>query len=70
MIVCKLSDILNERSMSRRALARKAGVNKNTICKWIHGQVAMIDVPTLDAICQALRVQPGEVFRREADTDA
>jgi lambda repressor-like predicted transcriptional regulator len=31
MIVCKLSDILEERGMSKRELARRSGLNINTL---------------------------------------
>ena len=57
-----LQDILAERGMSRRELARKAGVNKNTACRWAHGDIAMMDLRTLDRICKALKIQPGEML--------
>ena len=70
MIVCRLPDILRTKGMSRRELARRAGVNKNTICKWAQGEVVMLDLATLDLVCAALQVQPGELLVwREETTD-
>lgn len=67
MIVCRLRDILQERRMSRRELVRRSRLNINTVCKWAHGDIAMVDLATLDQVCVALQVQPGEVFVREPD---
>jgi DNA-binding Xre family transcriptional regulator len=62
MIVWRLRDILQERRMSRRELARRSGVNINTVCKWAHGPMALIDVAILDRVCAALQVQPGALI--------
>ena len=62
VIFCRLQEVLAERGMSRRELARKAGINKNTTCKWAKGGVALLDLATLDRICKALRIQPGEML--------
>ena len=62
MIVCRLRDILQERHMSRRELARRSGLNINTVCKWAHGDIALVNLATLDQVCIALQVQPGEVL--------
>jgi DNA-binding Xre family transcriptional regulator len=62
MIVCRLWDILQERRMSRRELARRSGLNVNTVCKWAHGDIAMVDLWTLNQDCQTLQIQPGELL--------
>ena len=62
MIVWRLRDILIERGISRRELARRAGVNVNTICKWAQGPMALIDVAILDRVCTTLQVQQGALI--------
>jgi DNA-binding Xre family transcriptional regulator len=62
MIVCRLADILEERSMSRRELARRSRLNINTVCKWARGDIAVIDLAKLAQVCAALQVQPGELL--------
>ena len=66
MIVCRLLDILTERGMSRRELARRSGLNINTVCKMANNDHRMIDLTTLDQVCDALQVQPGDLLVRES----
>ncbi len=63
MIVCRLSDILRERGLSRRALARQTALNINTICHWANGTLLTVDLRVLGALCVALHCQPGELLR-------
>jgi len=67
MIVWRLRDILQQRRMSRRELARRSGVNINTVCKWAQGHMALVDVAILDRVCTALQVQPGELMGWEPE---
>ena len=69
MIVIHLQDILTERNMSRRELARRSGLNINTICKLANDANHMIDLTTLDQVCKTLQVQPGELLVRESGVD-
>jgi DNA-binding Xre family transcriptional regulator len=64
---CRLADILEERGMSRRELARRSGLNINTVCTWAHGDIAVIDLVKLAQVCAALQVQPGELLVWEPD---
>ena len=67
MIVCRLVDILTECAMSRRELARRSGLNINTVCKMAKDAHRMIDLTTLDQVCDVLQVQPGELLVRESE---
>ena len=62
MIVCRLADILDKRSMSRRELARQTGLNINTVCKLANNAHTMLHLGVLEAVCEVLGVQPGEVL--------
>ncbi len=67
MIVSRLHDILTERGMSRREMARRSGLNVNTVCKLANDDNRMVDLTTLDKLCAVLQVEPGEVLVRHAD---
>ena len=69
MIVCRLADILEERGISRRELTRWSGLNINTVCKWAHGDIAVINLAKLAQVCAALQVQPGELLVWEPDQE-
>jgi putative transcriptional regulator len=62
MIVCRLADMLAERGMSRRELARRSGLNMNTVCKLANDEHTLLHVGVLEAVCKVLGVQPGEVL--------
>jgi DNA-binding Xre family transcriptional regulator len=69
MIVCKLVDILTERGMSRRELARRSRLNINTVCKLAKDDHRMIDRSTLDRVCTVLQITPGELLAWEPDQE-
>jgi putative transcriptional regulator len=64
VIKIKLEKLLKDRGISVYALARDAGVAYSTAHHLVKGKTSRIDLATLDAICRALNVQPGEVFER------
>ena len=66
MIVICLKDILKERGMSRRELARRSGLNINTVCKLANNANVLIDLYVLDQVCKTLQVQPGDLLVQES----
>jgi len=65
-VVCILADILEERRMSRRKLAREAGVTPNAVCNLarVHrSRNSSISMRTLNRICSALQVNPGDILK-------
>ena len=65
-IVCALNDILAERRISKRQLAREAGVTPNAVCNLarVHrSQNSSISMRTLNRICMALQVNPGDILK-------
>ena len=44
------------------ALSRLTGMNYANAYKMWHGKQTMISVQTIDTLCKALRVSPGELF--------
>ena len=67
-IVCVLNDILAERRMSKRQLAREAGIGANAICNLArthYSDSPTVSLKTLGRICEVLNVIPGDVLRTE-----
>jgi putative transcriptional regulator len=67
MIVTRLQDILTERSISRRELARRSGLNIATVCKLANNDNRMVNLATIDRVCEALQVEPGDLLARESE---
>lgn len=56
----KLLDILNRRGMTKEELRIKAGLASGTMTKISKGDP--VNLKTIDLICQALQVQPGDIL--------
>lgn len=66
-IVLRLDRVMADRKMSLNALAEKVGIANVNLSKIKTGKVSAIRFSTLEAICDALDCQPGDIleFRRE-----
>ncbi|MDR2277058.1 helix-turn-helix domain-containing protein [Vagococcus fluvialis] len=62
MIKNNLSILLSERSMSNTTLSERTGISKNTISSISQNDIKMIQLETINKICQALNVTPNEFF--------
>lgn len=67
----RLDEILEDRArrgepMSQSELSRRSGVSFTTINSIVGNRTAQVSLKTLDALCAALGVQPGELLEREA----
>jgi len=65
MVVCTLQQILEQRGLSQRALAKRSGLHRDTIARLCRDEWLMIDRGTLNMLCGALRVRPARLFRWE-----
>lgn len=67
-IVAKLDDVLHDRRMTLTELAEKVDVSIVNLSILKTGKAKAIRFSTLEAICQALACQPGDIlkFEREA----
>lgn len=70
-IVVKLDVMLAERKMKSKDLAARIGITEANLSLLKSGKVKGVRFATLDAICQALDCQPGDllVYRREGEED-
>ena len=63
MIVNRLPDIMNQKGVSIRELSRTTGITYTTIRGVYHGERRSVQLDVLDAICQTLNVQPGDIYK-------
>jgi putative transcriptional regulator len=66
-IAVKLDDLLHDRRMTLTELADRIGLTLANLSILKTGKARAIRFSTLDAICEALTCQPGEILRFEAE---
>ena len=62
MVVNRLPQILAERGLSIRELARQTGITYSTIWAVVQGERRSVQLEVLEAICLALATQPGDIY--------
>ena len=65
-IILRLDRVMADRKMSLNDLADKVGVSNVNLSKMKNGKISAIRFSTLEAICDALECQPGDIL--EYDT--
>ena len=65
-IVVKLDDLLHDRRMTLTELADQIGLTLANLSILKTGKARAIRFSTLEAICEALSCQPGDILRFEA----
>ena len=65
-IAVKLDDVLHDRRMTLTELADRVGMTLANLSILKTGKARAIRFSTLDAICEALKCQPGDILRFEA----
>jgi len=61
-IIVKLDDMLHERRMTLTELSERIGITLANLSVLKTGKARAVRFSTLDAICAALRCQPGDVL--------
>jgi len=66
-IILRLDRMMADRKMSLNTLAEKVGISNVNLSNIKTGKVSAIRFSTLDAICDVLDCQPGDIlkYRRE-----
>jgi DNA-binding Xre family transcriptional regulator len=62
----RLLEILKDKNISQVKLSEMTGLSKNAISKLI-GSPRQIRLDTIDSLCRALSIEPGDLFLREID---
>jgi len=63
-ITLRVGDLARQQGLTIKALAERAGLAYNTAHALATGRVIRVDLDTLDRVCAALDVEPGELFVR------
>ena len=68
-IILRLDRMMADRKMSLNELSEKVGVANVNLSKLKNGHVSAIRFSTLEAICDVLDCQPGDIleYRREEE---
>ena len=66
-IILRLDRVMADRRMSLNELAEKVGIANVNLSKIKTGKVSAIRFSTLDAICEALDCQPGDILEHRSD---
>jgi putative transcriptional regulator len=69
-IVVKLGELLHQRRMTLTELAERVDITLANLSILKTGKARAIRFSTLEAICQALACQPGDVLEHRPDSDA
>lgn len=64
-ILVKLDDMLHERRMTLTELSDRVGITLANLSVLKTGKARAIRFSTLDAICEVLQCQPGDLLARE-----
>ena len=71
-IILRLDRVMADRKMSLNELSEKVGVANVNLSKLKNGHVSAIRFSTLEAICDVLDCQPGDIleYRREGNSNS
>ena len=66
-IILRLDRVMADRKMSLNELSEKVGVANVNLSKLKNGRVSAIRFSTLEAICDVLDCQPGDILEYRSD---
>jgi len=66
-IILRLDRVMADRKISLNELAAKVGIANVNLSKIKTGKVSAIRFSTLEAICEALDCQPGDILEYQKD---
>ncbi len=66
-IILRLDRVMADRKISLKDLSDKVGVSNVNLSKMKTGKISAIRFSTLEAICEALHCQPGDILEYDPD---
>ena len=66
-IVLRLDRVMADRKMSLKELSERVGVANVNLSKLKTGKVSAVRFSTLEAICEALNCEPGDILKYDPD---
>jgi putative transcriptional regulator len=67
-IIVRLDDLLHDRRMTLTELAERIGITLANLSILKTGKARAMRFSTLEAICEVLQCQPGDLLRFQADS--
>lgn len=68
-IILRLDRVMADRKISLNDLAAKVGIANVNLSKIKTGKISAIRFSTLEAICEALNCQPGDILEYRSDAN-
>ena len=69
-IILRLDRVMADRKMSLNELSEKVGIANVNLSKLKNGHVSAIRFSTLEAICDVLDCQPGDILEYQRESDS
>ena len=69
MIILRLDRVMADRKMPLGELARRVGISNANLSNIKTGKISAIRFSTLDAICEVLECQPGDILEYRPNTE-
>ncbi|MBO7336397.1 MAG: helix-turn-helix transcriptional regulator [Lachnospiraceae bacterium] len=66
-IVLRLDRVMADRKISLNELSEKVGVTNVNLSKMKTGKISAIRFSTLEAICETLKCQPGDILEYQSE---
>lgn len=66
-IILRLDRVMADRKMSLNELSRRVEISNVNLSKLKTGKVSAIRFSTLNAICEVLQCQPGDILEYQSD---
>ena len=67
-IILRLDRVMADRKISLKELSDRVGVSNVNLSKMKTGKISAIRFSTLEAICEALNCQPGDILEYAPDS--
>lgn len=67
-IILRLDRVMADRKIGLNELSEKVGVANVNLSKIKNGHVSAIRFSTLEALCEVLNCQPGDILEYESDS--
>ncbi len=67
-IILRLDRVMADRKIGLNELSEKVGVANVNLSKLKNGHVSAIRFSTLEALCEVLNCQPGDILEYESDS--
>ena len=69
-IVLRLDRVMADRKISLKELSEQVGLSNVNLSKMKTGKISAIRFSTLEAVCEALNCQPGDILEYDPDAPA